>query len=101
MIGVEGAWAPFSMLTEGGLPPFGTTVAAILIGGVLSAAVLITGADAVRDVCGMLTSFVLFMSVVATFTSGAWVMSIVIAAFWVLAIRLQSMGGEDTLKSGA
>lgn len=101
MIGVEGAWAPFSMLTEGGLPPFETTVAAILIGGVLSAAVLITGADAVRDVCGMLTSFVLFMALVATFTSGAWVMSLVITAFWVLAIRLQSMGGEDTLKSGA
>ena len=96
-IGVEGAWAPFSMLTEGGLPPFGTTVAAILIGGGLTAAVLISGADALRDGAGMLTSFLLFMALVATFTSGAWGMSIAIAAFWVLSIRLQSMGGSDTL----
>ena len=94
-IGVEGAWAPFSMLTEGGLPPFETTIAAILIGAVLTAAVLLTGADTVRDVAGMLTSFILFLTLVATFTSGAWVMSLVITAFWVLAIRLQSMGGED------
>ena len=95
MIGVDGAWAPFSMLTEGGLPPFETTVAAILIGGFLTAAVLLTGADALRDVAGMLTSFLLFMALVATFTSGAWALSAVIAAFWILAIRLQSLGGSD------
>ena len=101
LIGVEGAWAPFSMLTEGGLPPFATTVAAILIGGVLTAAVLLTGADALRDISGMLTSFILFMALVATFTSGAWVMSLVITAFWILAIRLQSMGGSDAATSTA
>ena len=95
MIGVEGAWAPFSMLTEGGLPPFGTTVAAIIVGGLLTAVVLVSGADAIRDLSGMLTSFILFMCLVATFTSGAWLMSFVVTVFWILAIRLQSMGGED------
>ena len=101
LIGVEGAWAPFSLLTEGGLPAFATMLAACGFALALTALVLITNADPVRDLCGILTSFVLFMALVATFTSGAWLMSVAVAAFWILAIRTQSLGGSDTVESTA
>ena len=54
------------------------------------------GADTFRDVAGFLTSLVAFTAIVATFTSGAWIITVILAAVWVLAIRLQSLGDIET-----
>ena len=54
------------------------------------------GADTFRDIAGFVTSLVAFMGVVATFTSGAWIMTAILAAIWVLAVRLQSLGDIET-----
>ena len=101
MIGVDGAWAPFSMLTEGGLPAFATMLAAGGIAFGLTAVVLAANSDLMRDLCGFLTSFLLFFALVATFTSGAWLLSVAVTAFWILAIRAQSLGGADTVERAA
>ncbi len=95
-----GAWTPFSLLTEGGLPPFWTVIAAGGIAGLLTAVLLpFPQADAFRDVAGALTSFLCFLAVIATFTSGAWLMTVIVAAVWVLALRLQSLGGPEPMES--
>ena len=90
----SGSWAPFAMLTEGELNP--VWVAAVCCGfaALASAAVLATGADALRELLGPVTSFLMFLGVVATFTSGAWFFSIGLAVAWILAIRVQSLGDE-------
>ncbi|WP_227258305.1 HupE/UreJ family protein [Kangsaoukella pontilimi] len=95
MIGVDGAWAPFSMLTEGGFPATTVTLAAAGLAVVLTILVMATNSDTLREASGMATSFALFLALVATFTSGAWILSLVIAGVWVLAIRMQSLGGAD------
>ncbi len=89
-----GAWAPFALLTEGGLMPF--FVMMVCGGFALAAtlAVMATGSDAIRELAGPLTSFVLFMGLVATFTSGAWLYTIGLAITWILAIRLQALGDD-------
>ena len=94
MIDPSGAWAPFAMLTEGGFAPL--TVLAVCLGfaAIATVAVVASGSDPIREVLGPITSFMMFLGLVATFTSGAWVWSAVITAAWILAIRLQSLG-ED------
>jgi hypothetical protein len=88
-----GAWTPFSLLTEGGLPPLWTLGAAAALAAALTALLLaVPGADTFRDIAGFVTSFATFTAIVATFTSGAWILAAVIAAIWVLALRLQSLG---------
>ena len=90
----DGAWSPFTLLTEGGFAAL--TVVAVSGGfaALVTGAVLATGSDPIREVVGPLTSFVMFLGVVATFTSGAFFWSLVLAAGWILALRLQALG-ED------
>jgi hypothetical protein len=97
LIDPSGAWTPFSLLTEGKLPPLWTVLAAALVATVLTAIQMpMPDADTFRDVAGFLTSFVAFIAIVATFASGAWVFTAIAAAAWVLAIRLQSLGDIET-----
>ena len=92
----EGTFAPFALLTEGGFAPIWTVIAVAVIAGALTVAVLaVSGLDALRDAAGIITSFVAFLGVVATFTSGAWVLTAVVMAIWILALRLQSLGGPE------
>ena len=96
MIDPEGTFAFFALLTEGGLAPLWTTVFVAAIAGVLTAAVMAaSGLDAMRDAAGIITSFTAFLGVVATFTSGAYVLCAVLMGVWILAIRLQSLGGPE------
>ncbi|NNL18820.1 MAG: HupE/UreJ family protein [Boseongicola sp.] len=96
VIDPEGAFAPFAMLTEGGFASLWTTIVIAALAAVLTGAVLAaSGLDALRDAAGIITSFTAFLGVVATFTSGAWFMTAVIMAIWILALRLQSLGGPD------
>ena len=97
MIDPSGAWTPFSLLTEGGLSPVWTLLGTGAVAAVLTAALMsMPGADTFRDIAGFVTSLVAFMGVVATFTSGAWIMTAILAAIWVLAVRLQSLGDIET-----
>ena len=74
VIDPTGAWTPFSLLTEGGLPPLWTLLGAVAVATVLTAVLMpMPGADAFRDVAGFVTSFVAFTAIIATFTSGAWI----------------------------
>ena len=93
-----GAWAPFSLLTEGGLPPLSVTAVACIVAAVLTGLVMtILGSDMLRDVAGFLTSLVMFLGLTATFTSGAWIMAAFLVVAWVLSLRLQSLGGQDAM----
>lgn len=97
-----GAWTPFSLLTEGGLPALWTLIGASAVAAALTAVLLsLPEADGFRDVAGFVTSFVCFTAVVATFTSTAWIMTLLIAAVWILALRLQSLGGPEGQESPA
>ena len=92
----QGTFAPFAALTEGGFPPISTLIFVSALTGALTVAVLAaSGLDALRDAAGIVTSFVAFLGVVATFASGAWVLTAVVMAIWILALRLQSLGGPD------
>ena len=83
----------FRQVPEGGLPPLWTLVAAAALAAALTALILaVPGADTFRDIAGFVTSFAAFTAIVATFTSGAWIFAAVVAAIWVLALRLQSLG---------
>lgn len=102
VIDPSGAWTPFSLLTEGGLPPFWTTLAAAGVAAVLTAVLMpMPGADTFRDAAGFVTSLVAFVAIVATFTSGAWIMTAILAAIWVLALRVQSLGDIETRHQSA
>ena len=97
LIDPSGAWTPFTLLTEGGLPPRWTLLGAAAVATLLTAILMpMPGADTFRDVAGFLTSLVAFTAIVATFTSGAWIITVILAAVWVLAIRLQSLGDIET-----
>ena len=95
VIDPEGVFAPFTLLTEGGLPVLATAIVAVGIVAVLTAIEMATISDRIRDVAGFVTSFVLFMAVVATFTSGAYVWTVGLTLVWILALRLQSLGGPE------
>ena len=96
VIDPSGAWTPFSLLTEGGLPAFWMTVGVAAVAAVLTAiTVPLPEADRLRDASGFLTSAVAFTGVVGTFTSGAWIMAAICAGIWVLALRVQSLGGPE------
>ena len=94
-IDLSGVFAPFSMLTEGGFDPYWVAVTVGGIALILTVLEMSVGADRMRDVCGFVTSFVMFMGVVATFTSGAWILTAALTGGWILALRLQSLGGPD------
>ena len=95
-IGTDGAFAPFSALTEGGFPALWVLIFGLGAAAVLSAlAVLLFAVDELRDWAGMLTSFLLFLAVVAAFTSGAWLYAAGLTVAWVLALRVQSLGGPQ------
>ena len=91
-----GIWGPFALLTEGGLPPIGiSALAGAFAGGVSILIFAATFSDRMRDFGGAVTSFAMFLAVIATFTSGAWIFTATIAAIWIIAIRLQSQGRSD------
>ena len=97
-ISTDGPWGLFSALTEGGFAPITVLIVAGVVAGVLTALVLLLiTADGFRDLAAMATSFVSFMCLIAAFTSGAWIISFVIAAIWVLALRLQALGGPEPM----
>ncbi len=89
----SGPWSVFTMLTEGGFNPLWVALAAIALAAVLTGSeMLIITEDLFREVAGTLTSFLMFLAIVATFTAGAWTLSVVVAVAWVLALRLQALG---------
>lgn len=99
VVGTDGPWSLFSNLTEGGFPPFYVTIAALGVAAVLTGLEMMdVTEDVFREFAGMATSFLLFVGIVATFTSGAWLMSALIAVAWVLALRFQSLGEPERAK---
>lgn len=100
MIAPDGPFALMSMLTEGGLPtvPVAATGIGIAVIATIAVQALVDN-DALRDVAGAVTSAVLFLAIVATFTSGAWVWAIALAIVWLLAIRIQEMGGDNRIEA--
>lgn len=93
VVGTDGPWSLFSNLTEGGFPALWVTIGALGIAALLTVLeIMDVTEDAFREFAGMATSFLLFMGIVATFTSGAWTFAILIAIAWVLALRVQSLG---------
>lgn len=91
-ITTDGGWGLFSALTEGGFNPLYATIGAAFVGAALTVATMVIVSDLFDDLAGMATSFVLFLALVATFTSGAWVLTVLLAVAWVLCLRLQSLG---------
>lgn len=95
----SGAVAPFAMLTEGGFRPNAVLSVAFLGSALLTLAVLVAGSDRLRDTGGALTSAGLFLAIVAAFTSGAWLTAILCVLIWIVALRLQALGGpEDAIR---
>ena len=91
-----GPWSLFTQLTEGGFAPMMVLIAGAVVAGILTALVLVAvTADGFRDLAAMATSFFLFMALIAAFTSGAWLISVIITAIWVIALRLQALGGPE------
>ena len=96
VIDPDGLWAPFTALTGGGVPPFIAASLALGFAALATAAALILSeVDILTDVTGVLTSAICFMALVAAFTAGAWLTSLLIVAAWVLALRMQALGGPD------
>lgn len=89
-----GIWAPLAAVVGGGLPPVPT---ALMAGGLSLAATALTvsrpGDLGLAGTAGMVTSFAIFVAIIATFTAGAWNLSAILSAVWVLTIRLQSLSG--------
>lgn len=93
-IDVDGPWSLFSALTEGGFAPLLTLLVAGGIAALLTAIEMFAiEQDWFRDLAGMATSFVLFLGIVATFTSGAFLFTLLLTAIWVLCLKLQALGG--------
>ncbi len=91
-----GPWSLFTQLTEGGFAPMLVLIASALVAAILTALVMIAiTADGFRDLAAMATSFILFMALIAAFTSGAWLISLGITVIWVIALRLQALGGPE------
>ena len=93
VIGTDRGWAVFSALTEGGFDPLWVTITVLgLVAIITFLEMLAITEDMFREFAGMTTSLLIFLGIVATFTSGAWIMSAILAAAWILALRLQSLG---------
>ena len=96
VVGGAGPWSIFSNLTEGGLPALATALSALALVSVLTALVMaMPAADDLRDAAGMATSATIFLAIIATFTAGAWGLSILLALIWPLALRFQALGGPE------
>ncbi|MEK6216794.1 MAG: HupE/UreJ family protein, partial [Boseongicola sp.] len=92
-------WTLFALLTQGGLPPVMTTVFAGVLAVLVSVLIFVTAStDGIRDWGGAITSIAMFLAVVATFTSGAWIFTVMIAAIWIIAIRVQSLNSSDQME---
>ena len=91
-----GMWTPFALLTEGGLSPIWISVLASAFAGGVSILILMASPSAgLRNFGGAVTSFSLFLAAIATFTSGAWVFTGIVALIWIASIGLQSLGRTD------
>ncbi|MDI3336883.1 HupE/UreJ family protein [Defluviimonas aestuarii] len=96
VVGTDGPLALFSALTEGGFDPIWVAAAAAIFTAALAGVQLLSGTmEKLKEFSGMLTSLLMFLLLVAAFTSGAWVMCVLVALAWVLALRIQSFSGRD------
>lgn len=96
MIDPDGLWAPFTALTGGGVPVFLAASVALGFAALATAvALILSEVDVLTDATGVLTSAICFMSLTATFTTGNWIASLIIVAAWVLALRMQALGGPE------
>ena len=96
MIDPDGLWAPFTMLTGGSVPPVIAASIALGFAALATAAALILSeVDVLTDIAGVLTSAICFMALTAAFTAGAWIISVIIVAAWILALRTQALGGPE------
>jgi hypothetical protein len=96
VVGTDGPSALFSALTEGGFDPIWVAAAAVILATVLAGVRMLSGnMEKLKEFSGTLTSLLMFLLLVAAFTSGAWTMCVLVAVVWVLALRIQSFGGRD------
>ena len=96
IIDQAGAWTPFALLTEGGLSPVWTIIwAGAFAGAVAALARVASGTGGLRGIGGAATSFAMFLAVIATFTSGAWVFTAIVAVIWIVALRLLANGRSE------
>lgn len=88
----DGPFAPFAMITEGGMPvAWGAAIALGLIV-VISGLVLAMNDDGPSDIGGFATSFVAFVAMTGAFTAGAYLVMAGLVFAWVVALRVQSAG---------
>ncbi len=96
-IEADGPWSLFSALTEGGFPAFWVLAASLAAAAVLTALEMMdVTEDIFREFAGVATSLLMFLGIVATFTSGAWGYAGAIALAWVISMRLQSLGEPES-----
>lgn len=91
----EGILSPLATLTEGGMPVLWGAGIALGVMALVTALVFLTDSDMVRDGGGFLTSFVAFIAVTGSFTALDYAFMAVLVVAWVVALRLQSIGGID------
>lgn len=94
-VAANGAWAPLAALVDGGMPVLMGAGAALAVMLAVTALVFLTDRDTVRDWGGFLTSFVSFIAVTGAFTGLDYTVTAVLVVAWVVALRLQSIGGAD------
>ena len=97
----DGVWGPMATLTEGGMPVLFGAGAALSVMLVVTIAVFLTDSDMVRDWGGFMTSFVVFIAVVGTFTALDYAVMAGLVVAWVIALRAQSIGGLDEPRAQA
>ncbi|MGI9390936.1 MAG: HupE/UreJ family protein [Boseongicola sp.] len=100
LIETAGTWALFSLLTEGGLSPVWVSILAGTLAVFVSVLILVARAsEGMRDIGGAVTSFSMFLAVIATFTAGGWIFTGMAVAIWILAIWLQSQGSSEQVEA--
>ncbi len=86
----DGPFAPFAMITEGGMPVFWGAAIALGVIALISAVALGLNDDGPSEIAGFVTSFVAFVAVTGAFTAGAYLVMAGLTFAWILALRLQS-----------
>ena len=96
----EGLFAPLATLTEGGMPVFEWSIAALAVMAVATIVAIIVDSEPVDNTCGFVTSFAAFIVVTGAFTAGAYWVMLGLVLLWVIALRAQTLGdaGPGALK---
>ncbi len=101
VVAPSGTWVPFVLLTKGGLSPVWTIFLAGAFAGVITVLIRVaSNAGGLRDFGGAVTSFAMFLGVIATFTSGAWVFTAIVVVIWIVALHLLSFGSGEAAEIG-